>query len=108
MKKIEDLFKSALRDQELPYDERAWNEMSKKLDSILSKVPPAVTTESNKSSISNNYSNQEKQERIVAEIPSALKKEIRRYSSSTNTLCYESRGKKSRRRVYFAGNTSLV
>ena len=53
--------------------------MSKKLDSILSKVPPAVTTESSKSSISNNYSNQEKQERIVAEIPSALKKEIRRY-----------------------------
>ena len=32
MKKIEDLFKSALRDQELPYDESAWNEMSKKLD----------------------------------------------------------------------------
>ena len=30
MKKIEDLFKSALRDQELPYDESAWNEMSKK------------------------------------------------------------------------------
>ena len=32
MKKIEDLFKSALNDQELPYDESAWNEMSKKLD----------------------------------------------------------------------------
>lgn len=32
MKKIEELFKSALRDQELPYDESAWNEMSKKLD----------------------------------------------------------------------------
>ena len=32
MKKIEDLFKSALKDQELPYDESAWNEMSKKLD----------------------------------------------------------------------------
>ena len=32
MKKIEDLFKSALRDQELPYDESAWNEMSNKLD----------------------------------------------------------------------------
>ena len=32
MKKIEDLFKSALRDQELAYDESAWNEMSKKLD----------------------------------------------------------------------------
>ena len=32
MKKFEDLFKSALRDQELPYDESAWNEMSKKLD----------------------------------------------------------------------------
>lgn len=32
MKKIEDLFKSALKDQELPYNESAWNEMSKKLD----------------------------------------------------------------------------
>lgn len=50
--------------------------MSKKLDSILSKVPPAVTTETN---IINNSQNQDKQERIVAEIPSALKKEIKRY-----------------------------
>lgn len=32
MKKIEDLFKSALKDQELPYNESAWNDMSKKLD----------------------------------------------------------------------------
>ena len=32
MKKLEDLFKSALRDQELPYNEGAWNQMSKKLD----------------------------------------------------------------------------
>ena len=32
MKKIEDLFKSALKDQELPYNENAWNQMSKKLD----------------------------------------------------------------------------
>jgi hypothetical protein len=32
MKKIEDLFKSALKDQELPYNENAWNEMSKRLD----------------------------------------------------------------------------
>lgn len=53
--------------------------MSKKLDSILSKVPPAVTTESNKSDVVHHYSHQEKQERIVAVIPSSLKKEIRRY-----------------------------
>lgn len=33
MKNIEELFKSALKDQELPYDEGAWNKMSKKLDS---------------------------------------------------------------------------
>ena len=33
MKNIEDLFKSALKGQELPYDEMAWNKMSKKLDS---------------------------------------------------------------------------
>jgi hypothetical protein len=33
MKNIEELFKSALKDQELPYDEGAWNSMSKKLDS---------------------------------------------------------------------------
>ena len=32
MKKIEDLFKSALKDQELPYHESAWKDMSKKLD----------------------------------------------------------------------------
>ena len=32
MKRLEDLFKSALKDQELPYDEGAWNQMSKKLD----------------------------------------------------------------------------
>ena len=32
MKKIEDLFKSALKDQELPYNESAWKDMSKKLD----------------------------------------------------------------------------
>ena len=32
MKKIEDLFRSALKDQELPYDESAWNDMSKRLD----------------------------------------------------------------------------
>ena len=32
MKNIEDLFKSALKDQELPYNESAWNQMSKKLD----------------------------------------------------------------------------
>ena len=32
MKNIEDLFKSALKDQELPYDESAWNSMSQKLD----------------------------------------------------------------------------
>ena len=32
MKKIEDLFRTALQDQELPYDESAWNEMSKRLD----------------------------------------------------------------------------
>jgi hypothetical protein len=32
MKKIEDLFRSALKDQELPYDDSAWNEMSKRLD----------------------------------------------------------------------------
>ena len=50
--------------------------MSKKLDSILSRVPPAVTTETN---MTNNLENQEKQERIVAEIPSTLKKEIKRY-----------------------------
>lgn len=47
--------------------------MSKKLDSILSKVPPAVTTQAN------NFKNQERQERIVAEIPFTLKKEIKRY-----------------------------
>ena len=39
--------------------------MSKKLDSILSKVPPAVTTELNKSDIAHHYSHQEKQERIL-------------------------------------------
>jgi hypothetical protein len=50
--------------------------MSKKLDSILSRVPPAVTTETN---MTYNFENQEKQERIVAEIPSTLKKEIKRY-----------------------------
>ena len=32
MKKIEDLFRSALKDQELPYDQSAWKEMSKRLD----------------------------------------------------------------------------
>jgi hypothetical protein len=32
MKKIEDLFRTALKDQELPYDESAWNDMSKRLD----------------------------------------------------------------------------
>ena len=32
MKKIEDLFRSALKDQEFPYDESAWNDMSKRLD----------------------------------------------------------------------------
>ncbi len=32
MKNIEELFKSALKDQEMPYNEQAWNEMSKKLD----------------------------------------------------------------------------
>ena len=32
MKKLEDLFKSALKDQELPYNKGAWNQMSKKLD----------------------------------------------------------------------------
>ena len=32
MKKIDDLFKSALKGHELPYNESAWNEMSKRLD----------------------------------------------------------------------------
>ncbi len=32
MKKIEELFKSALKDHELPYSESAWNDMNKKLD----------------------------------------------------------------------------
>ena len=32
MRNIEDLFKEALKDQELPYNKDAWSKMNKKLD----------------------------------------------------------------------------
>ena len=32
MRNIEDLFKKSLKDHELPYDKKAWSELSKKLD----------------------------------------------------------------------------
>ena len=36
MRNIEDLFKEALKDQELPYNKDAWSKMNKKLDARVS------------------------------------------------------------------------
>jgi len=53
--------------------------MSKKLDTIIRKVPPAVVTEENHYEIQSVRNIKEKQERVVAVIPASLKKQIKLY-----------------------------
>jgi hypothetical protein len=54
--------------------------MSKKLDLIIKKVPPAISREIiSNNSIDNNNVREEKMERIVAVVPSSLKKQIKQY-----------------------------
>ena len=53
--------------------------MSKKLESILSRVPPAIIKNEEKNNNQLLNIDQTKQERLVAEIPSYLKREIKIY-----------------------------
>ena len=55
--------------------------MSKKLDSIIKRVPPAISRDSTSTDFINNEKEEqvEKMERIVAVVPSSLKKQIKQY-----------------------------
>lgn len=55
--------------------------MSKKLDSILKKVPPATASEQNKEyeNIKTTPHLMEKTERLSVEVPSSVKRQIKQY-----------------------------
>lgn len=53
--------------------------MSKKLDTIIKKVPPATARDYEFAKKESNNEFEEKSERIVAVVPMSLKKQIRQY-----------------------------
>lgn len=55
--------------------------MSKKLDSIIKRVPPAISRDSKPADFIHDEKEKrvEKMERIVAVVPSSLKKQIKQY-----------------------------